>query len=205
VINDHRGPNWEWARIGYELGLDSGAEVICYVQDDVLVHPEFVRIVETMAHRDQIVAFHSHHPRAHMVQTPWYTTPDDLVGTAFAVPRDVLLDHVRWLDRELVDARNVTEDTAWCMYAMYRGRRIYSPTVSPIDIDLSYASTYGNDNHMGRRPWLSWIGSPHLFADLSRPEATALGRYFQGNHWRLMTQVLPIKSQISYDLEREGP
>jgi len=80
-------------------------------------------------------------------------------------------------------ALKISEDTLIGLCAMARGRRIFHPTPTIIDHDLSIKSTYGNDVHRHRRPYATWHDFDRSTLDCDASKAVHLGRFYLSNHW----------------------
>lgn len=80
-------------------------------------------------------------------------------------------------------ALKISEDTLIGLCAMARGRRIFHPTPTIIDHDLSIKSTYGNDIHRHRRPYATWHDFDRSTLDCDASKAVHLGRFYPSNHW----------------------
>ncbi len=151
-----REPNRAWSEKLWAWGLDTGAEYMVQLQDDVIVAPEFWTHLHAMVATwpDRIIGLESVHdmaPRVLEDGSHWYTTADMLIGVGYVIPRGTLALFLDWR-RHLVDGWECHEDTLLGVYCLATGTRIWHPVPTVIDHDVGLASTYGNDAHTHRRP-----------------------------------------------------
>lgn len=186
-----------------------------FLQDDVILAPRGLEIIRAMvtAVPDQVIALHCAHQASRTLfreGVRWYTSTDGLIGNGYIFPvsscRDRLADAGPWetnllreflvwrKDRVHQDALpHVTEDTLIDMWGMATGRRFWHPIPTCIDHDIKQRSTYGNDHHTHRRPAVTWEDAAGLDVTIEQmcdPEfwkttPVHLGRFYNGNHWRL--------------------
>ena len=185
-----RSPNWAWSYQMWSWALQTGDRHCLFLQDDVQIAPDFWPQLREMISEapDEIIGLESCHPAARTIAREglgWYTTIDGLVGPGYVVPGRILADFLSWRARELMPgaALKISEDTLIGLYAMARGRRIFHPTPTIIDHDLSIKSTYGNDIHRHRRPYATWHDFDRSTLDCDASKAVHLGRFYSSNHW----------------------
>jgi hypothetical protein len=137
---------------------------------------------------NEIIGLESCHPAAPTIASEgrgWYTTIDGLVGPGYVMPQNLVVDFLFWRAHELMPgaALHLSEDSLIGLFAMARGRRIYHPTPTIIDHDLSIRSTYSNDEHPHRRPYATWRDFDRSTLDCDASSAVHLGRFYSSNHW----------------------
>lgn len=158
-IFSDRAPNWIWSEQMWKWATETDATHFLTLQDDAMVCPDFwghlSRMVGTM--HDQVIGLESIHPKSSEVEGCWYTTRDCLVGVGYVVPMRVLQEFLMWRRTLRKGAfETVTEDTMLGLYCFVNDIPIWHPVPTIIDHDLEIASTYGNDQHKHRRPYVTW-------------------------------------------------
>jgi hypothetical protein len=156
-----RAPNKVWSEQLWLWGLETGADYLCQLQDDVLVSPHFWPELHAMiaAVPDQVIGLEAAHPRGRQLARAgirWYTTADFLVGVAYVLPRAFLDAFLDWRAHELRDGWVIDEDMLIGLFCLVTGRMIYHPIPTVVDHDVSLASNYGHENHSHRRPSVTW-------------------------------------------------
>lgn len=160
-----REPNGEWSRKLWTWGLETGADFLLQIQDDVIVTPRFWDHLSAMlaAVPRQIIGLETVHDRSkqlHASGVRWCTTADGLVGVAYVLPRQVLDTFLRWSASGLVEGWQADEDMLIDCFALATGQRIWHPLPTIIDHDVSLVSNYGHENHTHRRPPVTLVGHP---------------------------------------------
>jgi hypothetical protein len=166
-------PNDQWSERVFEWLASANADFAMQIQEDAEVSPNFWAIVrailEALPPVADIVGLHVVHPETQALAANdirLFTTADALVGVCWAMRGATMREFVEWRRTQLEDGwRNpvppkglpgITEDTMIALFAMATGRKIYHPTIAPVDHDTSMASVWGNDDHENRRPRVSW-------------------------------------------------
>ncbi len=193
--------NWAWSEIMWKTALESArhhaATHALFLQDDVRASPHLWKrlhaLLEGRPH--EVVSFSSSHPAGRTVfleGAPGYTTPDGLVGYAYALPVKALAAFLDWREKELIPYgyERMTEDSLLGLFCMAVEHKIFHPTPSLFDHDLEVDSTYGNGANAYRRPLVTWkdldrseldeelLVSPDWWAR----EAPHVGRFYEGLH-----------------------
>lgn len=200
LVLEEREPLWAWTDRMFRWGLESEADYLVQIQDDVTVAPAFWHRLHAMLQEvgNQLVALHTCHPAARMIARDgagrrWCTTADGFVGVAWAFPRAKLAAFLEWKDHALKPraVERVTEDmlvNAWCLANHID---VWHPIPTIIRHDEKVPSTYGNDAHRWRMTSPTWedLDVMGIVRDegetdhLSRPEfwrdqPIHLGRFF---------------------------
>lgn len=176
--------NEVWSESMWRWAAETEADWTVFLQDDARVAPNFWpalgALLEALPEGAEVLGLEVVHPAARALATDGvrlFTTSDYLVGVAYAVKRTALLEFLRWRRDELVDGWKtggidgktaITEDTLVGTWCLVTGRRIYHPLPTLVDHDTSIASTYGNDDHVNRRPLVRWDNA-EAFADEHGP------------------------------------
>jgi hypothetical protein len=186
----------QWATDLWAWLESTEAEWCLTLQDDVLVSPDFWpdlrKMIEAFPSSVEIVCLESAHPATPLLYAagePWYSTPDQLIGTAYMVRRETLRQFRLWRETMLNPGaffpgpQCVTEDTLLGIFASVTGRKIYSPTRTIVDHDLSIKSTYSNESHTNRRPRMRWDNCDEMVAEAYYWQGTGstpvhLGRFY---------------------------
>ena len=190
MVFQDRVPNWAWSYQMWSWAATTGEAHCLFLQDDVLIAPDFWEQLREMIRQapNEIIGLESCHPAAPTIASEgrgWYTTIDGLVGPGYVMPQNLVVDFLFWRAHELMPgaALHLSEDTLIGLFAMARGRRIYHPTPTIIDHDLSIRSTYSNDDHPHRRPYATWRDFDRSTLDCDASSAVHLGRFYSSNHW----------------------
>ena len=202
-----REANFSWSHRLWQWGYETGSDHLLQLQDDVIIDTNFWPNLRAMlaAVPDQIIGLESVHPVADMLHKAgqnWYTTADGLIGVGYVIPRDVLRTFLEWRASEVRAEgwKQVSEDTLIDMFCMSTKRRVWHPSCTIIDHDVSMASTYANDAHTHRRPVVTTVRGavaggweyksvPHMgrFYELT---ARACRRHVRGFHVEDMVAAL---------------
>ena len=156
-----REPNWSWSAKLWQWAYDTGATHLIQLQDDVEVCSDFWPQLRSMVEAvpANIIGLES----VLDLGAKWYSTSDGLIGVGYVVPRDILGEILKWRAEKLRpgSAERLNEDQLIGLFCFTAGRRIYHPTPTLIDHDVTIGSTYGNDHHSHRRPVKSLVrGDP---------------------------------------------
>ncbi len=159
-----RAPNHEWSgRMWAWAAEQKEADYCLFLQDDVVVAPNFWRALDAMleAIPDQIIALETAHPGGRIAwrrDEHWVSTCDGLIGVGYVFPRKRLIEFLEWRKTALQEGvlERITEDSLIDLWLMATGRFAYHPVPTIIDHDTEVPSTYGNDHHTHRRPSVTW-------------------------------------------------
>lgn len=187
-IVEDRVANDVWSERMWSWAAETTATHCVFLQDDVEVAPNFWPALRAIveARPDDVVGLEVAHPAARMLALEdfrLFTTSDMLIGPGYVVPREQLVEFLEWRKTRLVDGwrtagadgkPGLTEDTMIGLWCMTTGRRIVHPVPTIIDHDTSIPSTYGNDDHTHRKPYVTWKDAEHCGhawepADLEAP------------------------------------
>jgi hypothetical protein len=166
-------PNYAWAEKIRKWWLDTGADFCLTLQDDSETPEHFTRILRAqLQHLPErgVLGLASVHP----IQTEmyrqghrWFRTRAWVCGWGWGLWRADLLKLQAWCDANEDKVRSINEDSLineWCIAS---DRDAYHPCPSVVDHDTSLDSTYSNDHHVHRRPFITWRDTD---ADLTNPE-----------------------------------
>ena len=144
-----RAPLHVWSRELWQWGLDTGANWLLQIQEDVTVCPDFYRCLRALLESAPggIVALHTAHPAAKTLALQghrWCSSADGVIGTAYAIRREELGYQLSWRNNNLRPggAEAITEDTLIGCYALATRRRVYHPIPTLIDHDLEIGSNF---------------------------------------------------------------
>ena len=154
-----RAPNNVWSVQMWKWMLDTNAEFCLTLQDDAIAAPFFwpaLRAMLSHLPKGSALGLSSVHPIAAEVARRghrWFRTTSWVIGWASGMWREDLEAFYEWRTSEEGDA--FARDT-------------WHPTPTIVDHDVSVDSSYDNDVHGHRRPWVTW----HRYheADLTRPD-----------------------------------
>lgn len=167
-------PHWKWSLRLWRWGLESGADWLVQLQDDVQVPETFgaaVRAALAAASPSaQVVALFGIHPLARELARQgqrWHRTRAWLMGNGYALRRDFLAEFVPWVDANEALARVTCEDALINRYCVETGRDVFHTMPSLVEHDLSIASTWGDqakgmgldrpENHGHRKATVSYL------------------------------------------------
>lgn len=176
--HDNRSPRREWSefilRWGAKMALLPEGQGprprmthFLQLQDDLEVAPFFWRALNAMieARPNDVLCLQSAHqsgPEASAGGYHGYTTIDGLLGPAWVLPTEVLLEFLEWRDKAVLEGGldAITEDTLMGTFCMVTGKPIWSPLPSIVDHPCQVASTYGNDRAPRQRSTVRWNLAP---------------------------------------------
>lgn len=184
-------PNDQWSEQVFTWLAAQDVEWCMQIQEDALVPENFwpavYALLEALPAEADVVGLHVCHPMTGELaanDVRLFTTADALVGVCWIVRREVLVEFLRWRAEELRDGwrtpvppknlPGITEDTMLGLFAMATGRRIWHTVPALVDHDTTMASVHGNDEHVNRRPRVTWrdsdaYGRAWLPEDLEHP------------------------------------
>lgn len=174
-----RAPNQVWSVAMWKWMLDTGADFCLTLQDDCLVAPHFwpaLRAMLTHLPRGHLLGLSGVHPMAAEVARRghrWYRTTSWVIGWAYGMWREDLEAFLTWrlsAEGEAFTQRIAPngEDAVINAWVGNAERDTWHPVPTIVDHDTSIDSSYANDDHGHRRPWVTW----HRYheADLVRPD-----------------------------------
>jgi hypothetical protein len=158
-----REPNIAWSERMWNWGLETGTDWFLTLQDDVEVAPCFWPALNAMLDTldgigASVLGLSSVHPV--QVETArqghrWYRTNSHLVGWAYAIRHDTLRSFMAWRARQVLPP-TTTEDSLLNHWITVSGNDTWHPCPTIVDHDTSLESSYDNDEHVNRRPWITW-------------------------------------------------
>lgn len=174
-----RAPNAVWSVDMWRWMLDTGADFCLTLQDDVLAAPCFWPALRAMLEqlpRGHLLGLSGVHPMAAEVARRghrWYRTTSWVIGWAYGLWRDDLAAFLEWRTSAEGEAYTASiapngEDAVLNAWVGRAKRDVWHPVPTIVDHDVSIDSSYSNDDHGHRRPWVTW----HRYdaADLVRPD-----------------------------------
>lgn len=185
VVFSEKEPHWSWSRKMWRHGLESGADWLVQLQDDVMVPETFTAACEAMLtsvpEGAEVVAMTTIHPLAREVARQgqrWHTTREWLMGNAYALKASFLRELVPWVEKNEALARVTCEDALINRFCVQTGRSVFHCLPSLAEHDLSVPSTWGDqaramgldrpEEHGHRQTAVSWRDfSPQ---EITRPE-----------------------------------
>ena len=174
-----KAPNEVWSVQMWKWMLDTGADFCLSLQDDVLAAPCFWPALRAMITRlppRAALGLSGVHPMAREQARKghrWYCTTSWLIGWAWGMWREDLELFYTWRmsqegERTCQAILPNGEDALMNVWMNKTKRDCWHPVPSIVDHDVSIGSSYANDNHGHRRPWITWHGYREV--DLVRPD-----------------------------------
>lgn len=165
-IFDERAHWSVWSEALWTWGAKRGADHLLQLQDDVIPAPDFWPALFAMleAVPDQIISLHGGHPAFRSLARDGHrwATSQWMAGVGYVLPSPALRAFLDWRNGQNEGFLYQTHEDdligAWCAAT---DRRVWHPLPTIIDHDTDLASTYGalgNDQHMHRRPTVTWQG-----------------------------------------------
>lgn len=196
VLTD-RAPNAVWSLQMWDWLAGTRADWCVTLQDDVEVADCFWPALTAMLGvldgvGARVCGLSSVHPmQVEMARQGqrWYRTRSWLVGWAYAIRRDALEEFLAWraLNPELVvgdvatGQQPLTEDSLLNHWINVSGHDTWHPVPTLVDHDTTIESTYGNNEHVHRRPWITWrdftsgsLTTPEFWRPGGPPESVPL-------------------------------
>lgn len=171
-LND-KEPNHVWAEKMRKWWLETDADFCLTLQDDSEIAPRFFEILRAqLQHLPEraVLGLASVHPiQAEIYRQGhrWFRTRAWVCGWGWGLWRADLLKLQAWCDANEGRARTTNEDSLvneWCAES---DRDVYHPVPATVDHNTELDSTYKNDNHVHRRPFVTWRD---VDADLTQPD-----------------------------------
>lgn len=176
-----RAPNDVWSVTMWKWMLETGADFCLTVQDDALTAPPPVfwgalRAMLTQIPKRHVLGLSGVHPMAREVARRnhrWYRTTSWVIGWAYGLWREDLEEFLKWRLSPQGDEMQKKiapngEDALMNIWVGGTGRDTWHPVPAIVDHDTSVGSSYDNDDHGHRRPWITWHG--YREQDLVRPD-----------------------------------
>lgn len=162
-----KAPNDVWSVAMWKWMLKTGADFCLTLQDDALVAPCFwpaLRAMLTQLPKGHVLGLSGVHPMAREIARRghrWYRTKSWVIGWAYGWWREDLERFLEW--RLSDEGEKVTqailpngEDALQNIYIPSHGLDVWHPVPTIVDHDTSIDSSYDNDDHGHRRPWVTW-------------------------------------------------
>lgn len=169
-----REPNHIWSLKMWEWMVDQDTTWCVTLQDDVQIADCFWTALERMlgaldecdAHvrgtggeRATVCGLSSVHPAQVELQRQghrWYRTSAWLVGWAYAIRRETLRTFLEWRSAHPEYVVAMTEDSLLNHFCTVSCTPVWHPIPATVDHDITLDSTYGNDAHVLRKPFITW-------------------------------------------------
>lgn len=175
---EEREPNWSWSLKMWQWAAGQPETHFLQLQDDVIPAPNFWPALTAMvtAVPDQILGLQGAHPSFRLLARDgrrWARSHAWMVGVGYVIPQAKLRELVAW--REQLPEEEYTstnEDDLIGRFCVEYGYDVWHPIPTIIDHDTSVKSTYRNDDHLWRRPTVTWreYGSEIESAEWWRPD-----------------------------------
>jgi hypothetical protein len=182
---------------GLQAACEKGASHILFLNDDLLLCPDFLRHVRAAiaAKPDDVVSFHPNHPKgakkAREMGLSWVASYDGLVGTAYCLPADLLSRFLAWRGECLLpEALDYPEDAQiglWCMSAK---RDILHSLPGLFLHDPGIASLFNHDQDPLKQPCVTFHEVDPETVNWAT-DALHVGNVYRGNMWCLVTHLRP--------------
>lgn len=176
-----RAPNDVWSVTMWKWMLETKADFCLTLQDDVLTPPPDVfwrslRAMLTHLPKGHALGLSGVHPMAREVARRnhrWYRTTSWIIGWAYGWWREDLARFLEWrLSDEGVATQKAIapngEDALQNIWVGKVGIDTWHPVPAICDHDVSIDSSYSNDEHGHRRPWVTWHDYPT--SQMTRPD-----------------------------------
>jgi hypothetical protein len=159
-----------WATRAWEWCAEHDRDGVILLNDDVILHPNFLEICEVMvdAVPDDLISLHANMPDAKAAREaghPWVRSYA-YTGPAVILPPGMALRLLNWEAPWLVLSRiNEDERANFAMWSWQRPAWCAIPAI--VTHDTSVSSTLGYDGHPNRSAAVPWESFADL--DLTRP------------------------------------
>lgn len=157
-----RAPNHVWSKEMWEWGESVGGTHFLQLQDDVIVAPNFWQALRAMiaARPNDIIGLESAHPAMRLIARDgfrWCYSKAWMVGVGYVLP-SARLKELNVYRASLPDTLAVTtnEDEVISRFCIEHDISIWHPLPTIIDHDTNVPSTYGHENHLYRKPVVTW-------------------------------------------------
>jgi hypothetical protein len=194
-VFSERAPLHIWSADMWRWGLEQGCDWSLFIQDDVTVCPDFYACLAAVLSSAPggIVCLHTAHPAAKTLARQghrWCSTADGLIGTGYALSREMLGYFLSWRQNSLRQggAEAMTEDTMIGCYALSTRRKIYHPIPTLIDHDLTIASNFPSN---AQNPFKRTVVNAIRDLDVLEldPRQLAIPAFWNG--WREQADSIP--------------
>lgn len=154
-------PNWSWSEKLWEWAAGTDATHLVQLQDDVIPAPNFWAALHAMVEiqHDSIIGLQGAHPKFRKLAEQdhrWARSNGWLVGVGYVIPREHLLELVRYRKDSNERARLTNEDDFIGSFCRDLGYEVWHPIPTLIQHDTTIPSTYGNDKHVHRTATVTW-------------------------------------------------
>lgn len=201
-----RAANHVWSEHQWRWGAATEADLVLYLQDDVLTDTGemfFARVQTTRLQMNATLGGTgwmcglANHPGAKVAYLKGqcgYTTVDGLIGPCYATSSMQLGRMLDWRAQLVLGAAERTsEDVLLALYCMANGLRIYTPVPALVNHDVKLDSMYGHGPGQPReaayRQSFVTVDDHDIEHLPTRDEVVHLGRFYDTAH-HLLPQVL---------------
>jgi hypothetical protein len=172
-----RAENRVWSANMWRWLLETQADWCLSLQDDVLVPSHFWSSLDALLagapEEAEVIGLSNVHPISVEIGRQgkrWYRTAGSpwlgLVGWAYILRRFALSEFLAWREQNPADVARLTEDSLLNHWMHVTNRTPFFPVPTIVDHDTAVESTYGNDKHSHRRPFVTWHDyGPERLAD----------------------------------------
>lgn len=157
-----REPNHSWAFKMREKWIASGCDVGLTLQDDTIVPEDFAPMFHAMLSylpTRSVLGLASSHPLQTEIYRQghrYYRTKAWVIGWGYAMHMVDVEEFHKWTIANPIRTQTTNEDSLLNEWIIETSRDVWHPVPAIIDHDTSLASTYANDDHVHRRPMVTW-------------------------------------------------
>lgn len=161
AVSQQREHASTWSKRLYTVGAATGADFVCFLNDDVIVPPRFLQVLEAMhsAHPTEFFSLHTTFPMARdldaacqrFLRSYWVT------GPAYSMPMSRLVALQEWIAKQprwFVESRN--EDNVAMQWLWHQQTPAWHPIPAVVKHDVTVPSSLGYDHHPLRQPTYTW-------------------------------------------------
>ncbi len=172
AVSQQREHASTWSKRLYTVGAATGADFVCFLNDDVTVAPDFVDVLTAMhsAHPNEVLALHTTFPMAEDLDAAcqrWFRSYW-VTGPAYSMPMTrlrALQAYIARLPRWFTESRN--EDNVAMQWLWSEQTPAWHQIPAVVKHDVTVPSSLGYDHHPLRQPLYTWEHTPT--AELTTP------------------------------------
>lgn len=189
-----RAPHHVWSKNQWAWGAEQDVDWVVFLQDDVLVAPDFWMRIESVLRdvmnyeRGSLLSLLTNHIGSRMAFVEGYAgywTRDGLMGNGYAATPATLRRLLEWRELEIVPgtAERVSEDVLMNLFVLAEGQRVYTPLPGLIDHDLGVGTLHAHEHGANRRAYVRWDDEDRRVPPKDPGEharlAVDLGRFYE--------------------------
>lgn len=193
-VEDKPGKPHEWSERQWRYAVSLGCTHAVLLNDDVVLCEDFVEVLTKViqAKPGHVINLYNTHHYAHQAYAGgkrWLTSPEGLIGIAYALPTSSLVEFLEWRETALMPGtvEVLSEDQLLNLWVMSKHALVWHTVPALVDHDTGVQSCYGNVQL--RKPE---VGPKPGMIELDwNTDGVHQGRQFQGNHWSLIRFMKP--------------